>query len=337
MGRPLTSGLSQQKDWWIRRGKNSKGNLMKQTIGIIGTGQVGMAAAYAVFLRGQASEIILIDKDTRRAEGEAMDLSHAQAFAESVTVRTGGYQALSGAQVVIIAAGVAQKPGESRLDLLNRNTEVFREIISQLDQFAAESVLIIASNPVDILTYISQKLSNRPASKIIGTGTMLDTARFRTLLGKYYGVDPRSVHAYILGEHGDSEVPLWSSARVGGVSLNHEILGKKFVESEMYQLFENVRNSAGDIISRKGYTNTAIGAAISRLLETIQEDQRSVLPVSCQINGHYNIEGVCLSVPAVIGLHGVRNILWPTLSENELTAMQHSAKILKSHLKDIVV
>ena len=312
--------------------------IQKRTIGIVGTGHVGVAAAYAVFLRGLCSEIILIDKNHERAEGEAMDLMHGQAFGEPVTARAGAYEDLDRAQLVVISAGVAQKEGETRLDLLNRNADVFREIIGQLDRHAPQAVLVIATNPVDVLTYVSQKLSRRPGSRVIGTGTMLDTARFRALLGRHYKVDPRSVHAYIVGEHGDSEVPLWSSARIGGVSLvDHTISGHAFDKDAMEALFERVRNAAYDIISRKGYTNTAIGSAIARLVEAVLADQGSVLPVGRLLEGHYAIDDVCLSIPTIVGSSGVREALLPQLSEDERAGLQHSADVLKKSLRELTL
>lgn len=312
--------------------------IQKRSIGIVGTGHVGVAAAYAVFLRGLCREIVLIDKDRERAEGEAMDLMHGQSFAERVNVRAGGYAELSEAQLVVITAGVAQKAGETRLDLLNRNAEVFRDIIAQLDRHAPQAVLVIATNPVDILTHVSQALSERPGSKVIGTGTMLDTARFRALLGQHYRVDPHSVHAYIVGEHGDSEVPLWSSARIGGVPLvDHTISGRPFVREEMDALFERVRNAAYDIIARKGYTNTAIGSAIARLVEAVLEDQNSVLPVGRLLEGDYGIADVCLSVPTIVGSNGIREALLPRLSEDEIAGLQHSAAVLKESLAQLTI
>ena len=310
--------------------------IQKRTIGIVGTGNVGVAAAYAVFTRSLASEIILIDKDTRRAEGEAMDLMHGQAFSESITVRAGDYPDLSAAQLVVITAGVAQKPGETRLDLLNRNATVFGEIVEELDRHTPRSVLVIASNPVDILTYVTQKMSLRDPDRIIGTGTMLDTGRFRALLGNHYGVDPRSVHAYILGEHGDTEVPVWSTANIGGVSLaENTVLGKSFDSGAMNLLFEQVRDAAYEIIDRKGYTNTAIGMAIVRLAEAVLEDQKSVLPVSRMLRGEYGLTDVCLSVPSVIGINGVKEAILPELSEMELKALHHSASVLKSNVAEM--
>jgi L-lactate dehydrogenase len=307
--------------------------IQKRTIGIIGTGHVGVAVAYAVYMRGLASEIVLLDKDRKRAEGEAMDLMHGQAFAGSVTVRAGDYKDLSMAQVVVITAGVAQRPGETRLALLNRNAAVFREIIAELDGHSPQSVLIIASNPVDILTYVSQKLSARTASRVIGTGTMLDTSRFRVMLGQHYAVDPRSVHAYILGEHGDTEVPIWSSATIGGVPLvENSVRGIPFDAGKMDSLFQRVRNAAYEIIDRKGYTNTAIGAAIVRLLEALLEDQKSVLPVSRMLTGEYGLRDVCLSIPSVVGIEGVEAAVLPRLTDKELGSLRHSAKVLQESL-----
>jgi len=310
--------------------------IQKRTVGIVGTGHVGMAAAYAIFMAGLAGDIILLDKDRRRAEGEAMDLMHGQSFAGSVNVRAGDFDELCAAQVVIVTAGVPGKAGESRLDLLSRNAEVFSQIMGRLDTHTPESVLIIASNPVDILTYITQINSRRPSRLVIGTGTMLDTARFRALLGRHYGVDPRSVHAYILGEHGDSEVPIWSSANIGGVPLMDNVIqGKSFERAEMDRMFERVRRAAYEIIDRKGYTNTAIGLAIARLVAAVLNDERSVLPVSCKLEGEYGIRDVCLSIPSVVGRNGIQAALLPELNSAEHKGLIDSADMLKQSLAQI--
>jgi len=280
--------------------------------------------------------LILIDKDTRRAEGEAMDLMHGQSLVGSMTVRAGTYADLKEAQIVIISAGVAQRPGESRLALLNRNAEVFREIIGELDRHAPNAILIVATNPVDILTYVAQELSRRPAEHIIGTGTLLDTARFRALLGQYYGVDPRSVHAYILGEHGDSEVAIWSQVAIGGQRiLDRTVLGRPFDRERMQQIFEEARRAAYAIIERKGYTNTAIGVVIARLVEAILDDEKSVLPVSVRLNGEYGIRDVCLSIPCVIGLQGIEGRVLPELAPDELEGLRRSAEILQQSLREL--
>ncbi|BBM71262.1 L-lactate dehydrogenase [Rhodothermus marinus] len=308
--------------------------LQRRVVGLVGTGHVGVAAAYALFIKGLASELILIDKDTRRAEGEAMDLMHGQSLVGSMTVRAGTYADLKEAQIVIISAGVAQRPGESRLALLNRNAEVFREIIGELDRHAPNAILIVATNPVDILTYVAQELSRRPAEHIIGTGTLLDTARFRALLGQYYGVDPRSVHAYILGEHGDSEVAIWSQVAIGGQRiLDRTVLGRPFDRERMQQIFEEARRAAYAIIERKGYTNTAIGVVIARLVEAILDDEKSVLPVSVRLNGEYGIRDVCLSIPCVIGLQGIEGRVLPELAPDELEGLRRSAEILQQSLR----
>lgn len=310
--------------------------LKKQTVGIVGTGQVGMAAAYSIFQQKSASELILIDANKKRAEGEAMDLLHGQAYVGRCNVHAGDYADLQNAQVVIIAAGASQKPGESRLELLNRNALIFKEIAAQMDQHAPDAILLIATNPVDILTYVMQALSKRPANLIIGTGTMLDTTRFRTLLGEYYDVDPRSVHALILGEHGDSEVPIWSAADIAGKPLlNNTILGKSFNQDAMDALFQRVRKAAYEIINRKGYTNWAIGLVIAHLWRTIQDDQNSILPVSVRLKGEYGIQDVCLSIPTTVGINGVGNPVLPALNEQELQALRHSADVLKQSLAGI--
>ena len=313
--------------------------IQRRTVGIVGTGNVGAAAAYALFNQSLASEIILLDKDERRAEGEAMDLMHGQILVSRMTVRAGDYADLSEAQVIILSAGASQRsPGESRLNLLQRNADIFREIIAALDTHAPGAILIVATNPVDVLTYISQELSERPAHRIIGTGTLLDTARFRALLGRHYGVDPRSVHAYILGEHGDSEVPIWSNATIGGQPiLDRTVLGQPFDRAVMDDLFEQARDAAYEIIDRKGHTDTAIGVVIARIVRTILSDQKSVMPVSTRPDGAYDIRDVCLSVPCVVGIEGVEARVTPTLTDDERQALQASAETLTRSRRGLTI
>lgn len=265
-----------------------------------------------------------------------MDLMHGQAYVGRCGVRAGDYADLQDAQLIVISAGVSQKPGESRLELLNRNAAIFAEIAVQLDKYVPEAILLIATNPVDILTYVMQDLSKRPANLVIGTGTMLDTTRFRTLLAEYYCVDPRSVHAFIIGEHGDSEVPVWSTADIAGSLLTDNIiLGKSFKREVMDGLFQQVRTAAYEIINRKGYTNWAIGLVIAHLLRTIQDDQNSVLPVSVRLAGEYGINDVCLSIPVAVGLRGVGERISPTLDDEELKQLKRSAEVLKESLASI--
>ncbi len=307
--------------------------IQKRTVGVIGTGNVGVAAAYALFMQQTASDLILLDKDQRRAEGEALDLMHGQTFAGPTRVRVGDYADLSEAQVIILAAGVGQRPGETRLDLMGRNVAVFRAILTELDRHAPTALLVIATNPVDVLTYVAQELSTRPPQRIIGTGTMLDTARFRSLLGEHYGVDPRSVHAYILGEHGDTEFPVWSDAGIGGLHLvGNTINGRPYDRPALDAIFERTRRSAYDIIERKGYTNLAIGLVIARLVQTILDGQHSVLPVSVRLHGEYGISGVCLSLPSIVSEDGLETSILPELDDTELAAMHHSANVLRERI-----
>lgn len=311
--------------------------IQRRTVGIIGTGNVGVAAAYALFNQRIASEIILIDQNKEKAEGEAMDLMHGQLLVGNIKVRSGSYEDLKHTQVIVVTAGVGQKsPEESRLELLNRNTAVFKDIISKLDKHAPNAILVIATNPVDILTYVSQQLSSREPHRIIGTGTLLDTARFRSLLGEYYGVDPRSVHAYILGEHGDSEVPIWSQANIGGKPIEHNtIMDKPFNREALDTLFQKSKNAAYEIIERKGFTNTAIGVVIARIVEGILEDEKSVIPVSVSWDNEYGINDVCMSLQSVIGLEGVKDKITPDITDEEIEGLAESANILKESLSGI--
>lgn len=311
--------------------------IQRRSVAIIGTGNVGSAAAYALFNQRTASEIILVDLNRERAEGEAMDLMHGQLLVGNVTVRAGNYKDLSQTQVVVITAGVGQKSStESRLELLNRNASVFKSIIEQLDKHASDAILIVATNPVDILTYVTQKLSKRPPKRVIGTGTLLDTARFRALLGRYYEVDPRSVHAYILGEHGDSEVPIWSQANIGGKPIKDDtVMGKKFNSKKLEQLFQEAKNAAYEIIGRKGYTNSAIGVVITRIVQAVLEDEKSVIPVSVAWQGEYGIEDVCMSLPSVAGIEGVKARVAPRISGEEIEGLEASARVLKESIREM--
>lgn len=305
-------------------------------VGLVGTGNVGIAGAYAMVCQNICPELILVDLDRQRAEAEAMDLMHGQGYLGRLTVRAGDYADLSECQVVIVTAGAAQRPGETRLDLLQKNARIFEKIAAELDRHAPTARLIIATNPVDILTYLMQEMSDRPRHHIIGTGTMLDTSRFRSLLGAHYGVDPRSVHGYILGEHGDSEFPAWSTLTLGGETpVDRVILGRTWDSTAMDALFVEVRDAAYRIIEGKGYTNLAIGLVIARLTQIILDDLRSVQPVSVRLEGDYGLQDVALSVPAVIGANGREGIVHLDLPEEEQNALQASGKILRENLSQI--
>ena len=307
-------------------------------IGIIGTGFVGMAAAYSLFQLKLANHIVLVDKNHDRAQGEALDLMHGQPLVGRCEVTAGDFSSLKGAGIIVISAGVSQSsPDESRLHLLQRNIKVFEAIAKELDHHAPEAMLLIASNPVDILTYAMQSLSQRTNNLIIGTGTLLDTSRFRTLLADYYDVSPQSVNAFILGEHGDTEIPVWSSASVAGLGIRgNTINGREYDQNAMAEIVTKVRKAAYEIIANKGYTNWAIGLVIAYLIRTVRDNQRNVMPVTVRLNGQYGINDNCLSLPAVIGSDGVESIITPRLDEEELAGLQHSANTLKASMDQLV-
>jgi L-lactate dehydrogenase len=296
-----------------------------------GAGAVGATAAYAIMISGLAAEIVLIDVNQRRAEGEAMDLGHGAPFVRPVTVRSGTYDDCSGAQVVVITAGAAQKPGETRLDLVKKNVEIFRGIIPQVARTAPGSILLVVANPVDILTYATWRFSGFPATHVIGSGTVLDTARLRALIGRQLRVDPRGVHAYVIGEHGDSEVVVWSRAVVAGMPISDFCTqrGTSCEEDMQRVISEQVRRAAYEIIDRKGATYYAIGLGIRYIVESILRDQNSILTVSTLMTGELGASDICLSLPTIVNLSGVDCVLAPDLSGDEMAALQRSARVLQ--------
>lgn len=306
-------------------------------IAIVGVGNVGATFAYALLGSGLASQIVLIDANQARAEGEAMDLNHAVPLTHSTSIRAGTYAECAGAAIVVITAGTAQKPGETRLDLVKRNYAIFQTIIPQIVQANPDGILLIAANPLDVLSYAAMKLSGFPANRVIGSGTILDTARFRYLLSQHAGVDPRSVHAYIIGEHGDSEVPVWSLANIAGMNLAEycKMNCESYDESVYKKIFENTRDAAYHIIERKGATFYGIGMGLVRICEAILRGQNTVLSVSTLIDDYYGINDVYLSLPCVIGHDGVKKFMRLPLDEKEIAGLQKSAAILKETLNSI--
>ena len=300
-------------------------------IGVVGTGQVGSATAYAMALTGTATGIVLVDHNPALARAQAEDIAHAVPFASAARVTAGDYPDLAGAGIVIIAAGVPQEPGETRLDLLGRNAEVFRAVISRILDAAPDAILLIASNPVDVMTQVATRLSGLPAARVIGSGTILDTARFRWLLGQHLGLAPQSVHAYVLGEHGDSEVLAWSSARAGGVPLASFAaqVGADLGEGVRARIDEGVRRAAYTIIEGKGATWYGIGAGLARVAAAIVRDERAVFSVSIATPSIEGVTDVALSVPRVIGRAGVLADLLPELAPEEHDALRASAQLLK--------
>ena len=306
-------------------------------VAIVGTGNVGATTAYALALNGAASEIVLIDANHAQAEGEAMDLNHAMPFMRPARVWAGGYADCANANIVVLTAGVGQRPGETRLDLLKRNADVFAQIVPRIIAQTREAILLIATNPVDVLTFVAWKVSGLPTAQVIGSGTILDTARFRYLLSQQFGVDPRSVHAFIIGEHGDSEVAAWSLANIAGMRLDEFChLNDCALEAETKsQIFANTRNAAYDIISRKGATYYAIAAGLVRIVEAIVRNENSVLTVSSLIRGKYGLKDVCLSLPTVVNRSGIARVLELPLDESERQALQHSAQIIRNALDSL--
>ena len=306
-------------------------------VGIVGAGMVGSSAGYALALTGTAREVVLVDLNEKLAIAQAEDIAHATPFHSATKVSAGGYEALAGAGIVILACGVSQKPGETRLALLERNAEVFRHVVGEVLAVAPDCILLIASNPVDVMTDITTRLSGLPAERVIGSGTILDTARFRSLLGRHLGISPQSVHAYVLGEHGDSEVLSWSNALAGSVPVVSFAaqMGRPLTEEGRAQIDDDVRNAAYRIIEGKGSTYYGIGAGLSRLVKAISLDQRAIFSVSIVTREVEGVRDVALSIPRVVGAAGVVMDLFPDLSEEEHAALLRSATILKDKASSI--
>lgn len=300
-------------------------------VGVIGCGFVGSTAAYSLAMRGVASELVLVDLHPQVARAHAEDILHATPFASPVRVWGGQYPDLRAAGVVVLACGVNQKPGENRLQLLERNAKIFSEVIPQVLEQAPDAVLLVATNPVDIITMMVTRISGLPPARVIGSGTILDTARFRALLGDHLGVAPQSVHAYVLGEHGDSEVLIWSSAQVGGVPLETFAAQRGAVlgETERGRIDDGVRRAAYRIIEGKKATYFGIGAGLARLAEAVRDDERVVMTVSSAQGTLAGFDGVCLALPRVIGAAGVLATLVPPLSRDEQAALERSAAVLR--------
>ncbi len=309
-------------------------------VGIVGTGFVGSTAAYAMVMNGIGREIVLVDKNAARANAEADDIQHAVPFAHPLQLRAGNYDDLTGAQVVIITAGVNQRPGENRLQLLERNAAVFKEVVPEVIKYAPNAVLVVATNPVDIMTHIAAFYaagSGMPATRVIGSGTTLDTARFRALLGGHLGIDSQHIHGYVIGEHGDSEVLVWSLVTIGGIPLEEFCSMQQIVmdNSIRTDIDRKVRFAAQGIISGKGATYYGIGSALSRIVEIILHDQRSILTVSSQTAMIEGISQVTVSLPHLVGGEGILNAYPLPLNEEERKLLQSSAKIVQQVLEQL--
>lgn len=306
-------------------------------IGVVGTGYVGSTAAYSLVLQGVGSELVLIDHRPELAQAHAMDILHATPFSHPVAVRGGDFPDLAGCALVILAAGVAQAPGETRMALLRRNAAIFAGIVPKIVAHAPDAVLLVATNPLDVMTQVAETISGLPAGRVFGTGTSLDTARFRALLGQSYGVAASSVHAYVLGEHGDSEVLLWSGATVAGIPLAEfaTACGRPLTQAMRERIDEDVRHAAYRIIDGKGATWFGIGAAIARLSRAILYDERKVFSVCSVVPSFDDVENVALSLPHVIGAGGIRSTLRPPMDERERKALRDSAAVIKRGVTEL--
>src|SRR3989338_1045159 len=310
----------------------------KPKVAIIGCGNVGMRYAYALIMQGLARSIVITDIDSQRLEGEVMYLSHGAPYISPVEIIAGGYPEIEGSDLVVITAGKKQKPGQARIELAKDNVEIYRQIIPQIIKYAPSAILLVVTNPVDVLSFAAYKFSSKPANEVIGSGTVLDTARFRFLLAKHCKIDPRNVHAYILGEHGDSEFAVWSNAMIGGV------LFKSYCsvcsnnpqgchEEELEKIFTEVKDSAYKIIERKAETSYGIGLSLVRITQAILHDENAVLPVSSLIGDYLGIQDTYLSLPAILNRNGVREILKLELSAQEERQLNNSAEAIKEVIK----
>ena len=310
--------------------RKEKGN----KISVIGAGFVGSTTAYAFFMSGIASEIVIVDINKDKAEGEAMDIAHGAAFVKSCNVTAGDYVDTKDSDIVVITAGLGQKPGETRLDLISKNLSVFKSIVPEVVKYNPNAIILVVSNPVDVLTYITYKLSGFPSERVIGSGTVLDTSRLKYELGKHFDIDARNVHSYIIGEHGDSEIAAWSLTNIAGMSAeeySEKIAGSTDMSFKT-TIPKNVVDAAYKMIEKKGYTNYAVALAVTRICTAILRDEDAILSTSTLFTGQYGIDDVYLAIPTVINRAGATKIVDSHLLPEEQERLQASANILKKHL-----
>ncbi|HVO47211.1 MAG TPA: L-lactate dehydrogenase [Steroidobacteraceae bacterium] len=309
-------------------------------IGIVGCGMVGSTSAFALVMSGVGREIVLVDLNRTRAQAEANDIYHAVPFAHPLQVRAGEYPDLAGARLVVLSGGIAQKPGETRLQLLQRNADVFRQMVPSVLCQAPEAVLLIVTNPVDIMTHLAARFAAEfgvPATRVIGSGTTLDTARFRALVGRHFDVDPQHIHGYVVGEHGDSEVLAWSQTTIAGLSMEEfaHVQGTPLSGEERQQIDEQVRRAAYHIIAGKGATNYGIGGAVARIADVVLHDQRAILTICTQIKHVPDCDGVTLSLPHLVGGAGALATIPLPLDAGEREGLRRSARILREAIQSL--
>ena len=321
----------------INQNQKDNTSINRQKVAIIGCGFVGASCAFALMQSGMFSEMVLIDVDKNRAEGEAMDISHGMPFAKPSKIYAGDYDDIIDAGIIVITAGANQKPDETRLDLVHKNVKIFRSIIPQISERNCGGILLVVSNPVDVLTYVAAKLSGFTENRVIGSGTVLDTARLKRAVSEHLTVDSRSVHAFIIGEHGGSEIAAWSGANISGIPLSDfcELRGHYKYAENTTRIAEEVKNSAYEIIEKKQATYYGIAMSVRRICEVILRDEKSILPVSSIMYGEYGISDVALSMPAIVGKNGVETKVPIPLSGDELERLQQSASMLRDVLDEV--
>ncbi len=315
----------------------TESNTGPNRVAVVGAGNVGATFAYSLLMSGVTSEIVLIDANHAKAEGEAMDINHAVPMLRPARVWAGSYADCAGAAVTVITAGSNQRPGETRLDLVQRNVSIFKSIVTSVVEHNPNGIILVATNPVDVLSYATWKFSGLPSSRVIGSGTILDTARFRYLISKMFDVDPRSVHAYIIGEHGDSEVPAWSLTNIAGMNIHDycEMNHMHCQEEQLDEAFLQTRDAAYHIIERKGATYYAIASGLTRIVEAILRDESTVLSVSSLISDYYDIDDVYLSLPSIIDRGGLERFIRLQLADNEIEGLRKSANVLKDIIRTL--
>ncbi|MCX7748991.1 MAG: L-lactate dehydrogenase [Clostridia bacterium] len=306
-------------------------------ITVVGAGFVGSTTAYTLLTSGLISELVLIDINKSKAEGEVMDLNHGMPFLRPVKVYAGDYSDSKDSDIIIITAGANQKPGETRIDLVQKNTAIFKGIIEEVVKYNRDCILLVVTNPVDILTYVTYKISGFPKNKVIGSGTVLDTARFRYLLGDHVGIDSRNVHAYIIGEHGDTEVPVWSYANIAGIPMDKYCEDCHRCEDSLSRqnIYLDVKNAAYEIIQRKGATYYAVALAVKRIVEAIVRDENSILTVSSLLDGQYGLHDVCLSLPTIVNSSGIDRVIDVEINDNERELLIKSGNSLIDVIKTL--
>lgn len=306
-------------------------------IAIIGAGTVGATAAYATLIRGLASELVLVDVNRAKAHAEALDLNHGMMFMPPAKVYDGDYADCAGSGIVIITAGAKQKEGQTRLDLARVNTEILKDMMPRLVKVVPDAIYLMVTNPVDVLTYVALKVSGLSKRRVFGSGTVLDTSRFRYLLGQHCGISVKNAHGYIVGEHGDSEVPLWSSVTMGGVRMEDYCIAcvNHCDEAMKEGIYKSVRDAAYEIIKAKGATYYAIGLTATRIIDSVLRDERRILTVTSLLEDYLGVSDVCLSVPTIVDAQGCEALVAVRMSDKELAAFRHSAEVVKSAIRSV--